>query len=84
MIQHYSRAGFPEKLEELSKTRFVEHLNTYSGWGKFTLNKDTIIITAPIFTKPHFLQGFLEGTLNLNLTTLETNQTRTILTINKN
>jgi len=42
------------------------------------------MITAPIFTKPHFLQGFLEGTLNLNLTTLESNQTRTIYTIDNN
>jgi len=50
---------------------------------EFTLNKDTIIIIAPIFTKPHFLQGFLEGTLNLKLTTLESNQTRTIYTIDK-
>jgi len=75
--------AFPQKLEELSKTRFIEPLAAYTGWGKFTTNNNTIITTTPIFTKPHFLQGYLEGTLNLNLTTLETNQTRTILTIDK-
>ena len=47
--------AFPQKLEELSKTRFVEHLNTYAGWGKFTLNNNTIITTTPIFSKPHLL-----------------------------
>mgnify|MGYP001109532066 CR=1 FL=1 len=57
--------------EDNFELEMMNHLNNYSGWGYFTLEKDTIVITMPIFTKPHLLQGYLEGLLNLTLTPVE-------------
>jgi hypothetical protein len=49
----------------------LERQNAFTGWGFYTLEEHMIIVTTPIFTKPYFLQGYLEGLLNLKLTILE-------------
>ena len=53
------------------RKRIIERQNMITGWGHSTLEENLIIVTTPIFTKPYFLQGYLEGLLNLKLTILE-------------
>jgi hypothetical protein len=55
---------------DMGKT-ILERQNSFTGWGFYTLEEHIIIVTTPIFTKPYFLQGYLEGLLNLKLTVLE-------------
>ena len=72
---NFKRFFAPDENFELE---MLNHLNNYSGWGYFTLENDSIVITMPIFTKPHLLRGYLEGLLNLTLTPLESYPDRII------
>lgn len=63
--------GYDFRLDDESKSKMVEYLNEFSGWGNFTLRKDAIIIKTPVFNKPHFIKGYLEGLFNLSLTLIE-------------
>ena len=53
------------------KERIIKRQNMYTGWGHYVLEENMIIIITPIFTKPYFLQGYLEGLLKVKLTILE-------------
>lgn len=57
--------------DENLNRRIIEQQNIFTGWGLYTLEENMIIVTTPIFTRPYFLQGYLEGLLNLKLTILE-------------
>ena len=59
-----------------TKQQMIGYLNKFSGWGWFSLENNAIIITMPIFTKPHLIQGYLEGLFHLNLTLLESHPDR--------
>ena len=61
---HFTSADRPER-------QMVNFLNRFTGWGNFTFEGDTIIITQPVFNKPYFLQGYLEGLLNCKQTLVE-------------
>lgn len=58
-------------LDDEYKVKMIGYLNQFSGWGHFTLDDETIIITMPFFTKPFFVQGYIEGLLNAKLTIIE-------------
>ena len=65
-----------EPVNEESRRKILESLNFFCGWGNHNMKKDTIIITMPIFTKPCFIQGYLESLLNLKLTLIESHPDR--------
>ena len=60
-----------EPVDRDSRLKMNENLNDFSGWGNFKMNNNTILIAKPIFTKPYFLQGYLESLLNLKLKLIE-------------
>jgi len=59
------------QLDDESKKEMISNLNRFSGWGHFNLENETIIITMPFFTKPFFIQGYIEGLLNVKLAIIE-------------
>ena len=67
-----------DPLDDESPERMLEHLSAASGWGDFILDNGAIIILTPVFTKPFFLRGYLEGALNLKLTLIESHPDRMI------
>jgi hypothetical protein len=82
-LQLTLREGFKQTFnagEDFSR-KMIDYLNAYSGWGLFSQDKGTVIITMPIFTKPHFIQGYLEGLFNIELTVVESLPDRMIFTI---
>ena len=71
-IQLGFKYGFNiEPVDYTSKREMVERFSAFTGWGNFTLEDEVIIIQNPIFKKPFFLQGYLEGSLNLKLKLIE-------------
>lgn len=46
------------------------------------MENEAIIITTPVFTKPHFIQGYLESLYELNLTVIESYPDRMAFKIN--
>jgi len=43
------------------------------GWGQFLWQNNNIMIKLPIFKNHSFIQGYLEGILNLELIPIELN-----------
>ena len=72
------------KLDDKSSKKILDDITKFSGWGCFTMKSDMIIITNPIFTKPHFIQGYLEGLMGVKLTLFEAYQDRVSFKINSN
>ena len=64
-----------QPVDEESRRKILESIN-YCGWGNHNMKNNTIIITMPIFTKPYFIQGYLESLLNLKLTLIEAHPDR--------
>jgi len=64
------------KIDDEFKTKMIDYFNQFSGWGYFTLENDMIIITMPLFTKPYFIQGYIEGLMNAKLTLIEAHPDR--------
>lgn len=68
-------------VDNVSIMELLEHLNAVYGWGNFTLKNKIIIIKTPVFTKPYFIQGYLEGILNVRLTIIESLPDRMVFNI---
>ena len=71
-----------DPVNDISRRKILEVWNDLSGWGDFTMENGRIIIKMPIFTKPLFLQGYLEGALNLKLTLIDSHPDRITLKVN--
>lgn len=65
-----------EPLDEESQRKIIDNLCVRTGWGTFTLENRAIIIENPIINKPFFLQGYLEGFLDLELKLIESHPDR--------
>ena len=63
------------------KVKLIDYFNQFSGWGQFTLENNLIIITMPLFTRPQFLQGYIEGIFNLQLSIIESHPNRIVFKI---
>jgi hypothetical protein len=72
------KMGFDLKLDSGTSLEIVEYFNTFSGWGHLSVENESIIVTTPIFNKSNFLQGYIEGLFNLELTLLESHPDRFI------
>lgn len=80
-LQNSLKYGFDlEPMDDEYRGKILEHLNAVTGWGNFILNDSVIIILTPVFTKPFFIQGYLEGALNLELTLVESRPDRMVFT----
>ena len=76
-IQNCFKYGFDlEPVDDISQRKMVEQLSAISGWGNFALENGILIIKNPIFNKPFYLQGYLEGSLNLKLKLIESHPDR--------
>ncbi|MEM2661210.1 MAG: ParB/RepB/Spo0J family partition protein [Nitrososphaeria archaeon] len=51
----------------LSKNLFISHIHSMLGLGEIYLNDEKVIIKESIIKNYHFLKGYLEGVLNLSL-----------------
>jgi hypothetical protein len=65
-------------LDNGTSLEIIEYFNTFSGWGHISLENESIIVTTPVFNKSNFLQGYIEGLFNLELTLLEAHPDRFI------
>ena len=60
-----------EPVDDESRLRMLERVNSLYGWGLFTLRNSVVIVSQPVFSGHYFFQGFLEGYLDLELHPLE-------------
>lgn len=83
-LQNSLKYGFDlEPVDDESREKIFEHFGAVSGWGKFILDDWAIIILTPVFTRPFFIQGYLEGALNLELMLVESQPDRMVFNILK-
>ena len=81
-LQKGFKYGFDlEPVDDESREEILEFLSSIIGWGKFILENKAIIILDPLFTKPFFVQGYLEGALNLKLSLAESYPDRIVFKI---
>ena len=81
-LQKSLKYGFDvEPVDDESRGKILEVFGAVTGWGNFILDNEAIIILTPVFTKPFFIQGYLEGALNLELMLVESHPDRMVFNI---
>ena len=70
-----------EAIDDEAQEKILEHLNAVTGWGNFILENRSIFILTPVFTNPFFIQGYIEGILNLELKLVESHPDRVTFNI---
>ncbi|MCW3991433.1 MAG: hypothetical protein NWE79_01900 [Candidatus Bathyarchaeota archaeon] len=74
-------AGLVFNTDEDSRLKMIEFMVDHCGWGHFTWENESIIITMPIFAKPHFIKGYLEGIFNIKLALIESYPNRIVFKV---
>ena len=70
-----------EVADPKNRERLTQTFNMRIGWGQVRLNKHTVVVENPIFSKPDFLMGYLEALLNLDLELAEAYNDRHVFLI---
>ena len=80
-LQKNLKYSLREAVDDTPQEEILEHLSMIKGWGNFILDDGAIIVLTPVFTKPSFIQGYLEGVLNLELILVESHPDRMVFNI---